>query len=181
MYNSFFVSFFAFIWSYIDRLYKMSFTRKIFRKLGRNSRKFYNNSIFSKIYKKAGIVFKNSVFYKFFKGIFRLVDIVLNALKSFFGKITKSSEIRRDLGYYSKDMTRGFEFVYELLIFLGIFLIILKLMGSNIALKMPVIFIFVGFLGTLINGLEIVIIKESKILNFFLDLFRLDKGGEEWW
>lgn len=182
MYNSLFVSFTMQIVNFVKKLYGNSLIRKINYKIKNFNTKVASGSKFLHFFDGGNNIFKNSVFAKFVYKFFKFLDFLFNKLKKFNQKLAKNSEVADTLGYVTADVVYGLKLIYEIFFFLGLGLFFMKLLGIlDLSFKISFGFILLWFLGKLINPKELLIIQNSKFLNFFLDIFRLDKGGENWW
>lgn len=182
MYNSIFIGLIMKITRSIQKLYRGSFTHLLISKLDRFLRIVYRGSYLNKVNKESEELFKNSYIYKGIGLVFRLVDRFLNFIGDIVRKITKGSKISESLGFYSQSISSGLRLFYETLILLGVLLTLGRLFGlGSLPLYFNVLMILFGRVGIYLNGLEVIAIRESAFINFFLELFKVDEGGENWW
>lgn len=182
MYNSIFIGLIMTITRSVQKMYKHSLTCHIFSTLERYIRIIYRGSLLHGFNRSSESIFKNSFTYKGVGYIFMLMDKVLDFLKDFVNRIAFGSEVSKGLGYYSSSIASALRLFYETFVLLGIILIIGNFLGyKGIPILFNLLLIGLGLFGIHLNGLELTAIEESAFINFFLDLFKEDKGGENWW
>lgn len=182
MYNSLVVALIMHVVRAVQSIYRKSFIRKIMFVLKTHIRRWIKGSVVLQILNRDGVIFKNSIVYGIIAKLFSLFDSLMRALHRFNIKLTEGSRVSEGLGDYSKDISSGLRFVYELLFFTGIVFLVMGFTGfSNVSPVISAVLIIMGVIGYLIKGYEIVSIENSVAANFVLDLFRLDKEGENWW
>lgn len=182
MYNSIFIGLIMKITRSIQKLYRSSFTHLLISKLDRILRIVYRGSYLNKVNKGSEEIFKKSYIYKGIGMVFKLVDRFLNFIGDLVRKIAVGSEISEGLEFYSKSISTGLRLFYETFILLGILLTLGGLFGlRSLPIYFNVLIILIGIVGIYLNGLEVTAIKESTFVNFFLELFKVDEGGENWW
>ena len=93
------------------------------------------------------------------------------AQKSFFlGSAFKSLE----------DFDEIIGMISNIMFYTGVFTLILSaILRAKIIL--PLAFIVLGIILSLLKGKYMEILKGSKVLEFFTSFFKLDEGGENWW
>ena len=181
MYNSLFVSFMMKIANFVSGVYRYSLIHKIQNKIKNFNKKVASGSKIRNFFSDYK-VFKNSNFKKFVYGFFGGLSILFKNLKNFNAEISKDSEVADTFGYATQNINSGLKLIYEIFFFLGTLMFFTKLLGIlDYSYKISLSFVLLWFLGRIINSKEILILKNSAFLNFFLDIFRLDKGGESWW
>ncbi|NLW42028.1 MAG: hypothetical protein GXY89_02700 [Tissierellia bacterium] len=182
MYNSIFIGLIMTITRSVQKMYKNSLTYRIFSTVERYIRIIYRGSLFHSFNKSSEGIFKNSFIYKGVRCIFKILDNILDFLRGLIKKIGFNSEISKGLDYYSSSMASALRLFYETFVLLGIILIIGNFLGyKGIPILFNLLLIGLGLFGIHLNGLELTAIEESAFINFFLDLFKEDKGGENWW
>lgn len=181
MYNSVLVSFCHMLAVKFSKLYKTSFIHKISSSLRKKHEIYKETSLAYKIFRKLRGVFESSFIYKLSLGLLRATDRLFKVLFTKKSRLTAGSDIANSLDLYSLDLRYGLRLFYESLVFLSLFFILGRIFFHGPSIKISLIFLVLGLLGISISGKEFQIIKTSKTLNFFLDIFRLDQGGESWW
>lgn len=182
MYNSFVVALIMRVVRAVQDIYKNSYIKRFIGILKKHFRKLTEGSVFLEILNRDGIMFKNSYTYKLIGKFFGLFDWILKGFHGLTLKLTKGSRFSEGLGDYSRDITSGLGFVYDLLFFTGLVFLLGGLVGfSLVSPTISIVLIAVSLIGKVLNGSELIIIKNSAVANFVLDLFRLDKEGDEWW
>lgn len=182
MYSSIFIGLIMKVTRSIQKIYKNSLIHKILKGLQRFFRIIYRGSFLYKFNRMGEVIFKRSIFYKIVGIIFTILDKILNFFKYLFSKISKGSILSVGFRYYSRSIAAGIRLFYETFVFLGLILLAGNLMGlSGLSIYFSIALFLIGLLGVYLNGVELIALKESAFVNFFLDIFREDKGGEEWW
>lgn len=181
MYNSVLVRLLHKLGTGFSKLYKTSFIHKVFHTLGKKISICYRNSYLSVFSKNLRRVFEASFIYKLSVGVLKGFDRALGALFDGKKKLTSGSEIANNLDLYTLDLRYGLRLFYESLVFLGIIFIPGKLIFGLPSFKVIGILLVLGLFGISISGKEFQMVKTSKFLSFFGDIFKLDKGGESWW
>ncbi len=181
MYNSVLVSFCHLLAVKFSKLYKTSCIHKISSSLRKNHERYKETSLVYKIFRNLRRVFESSFIYKLSLGILKATDRFFKVLFTKKSRLTSGSDIANSLDLYSLDLRYGLRLFYESLVFLSLFFILGKIFFHGPSLKVSLLLLALGLFGIAISGKEFQIIKTSKTLNFFLDIFRLDQGGESWW
>lgn len=181
MYNSIFLNILSYIGSNIQKLYRHSLLNRTLTSFNRIFNKAYEESLFCAFSRSIKPIFKNSFVYRLVNLIIRFFDFVISFLFNKRKKLTESSELANSLDLYSIDVRYGLRLFYETFIILGFLLLAGKLFGYGLSIYFSIGMILLGLFGIFISGKEFQIIKSSIVLNFILDIFRLDKGGESWW
>lgn len=182
MYNSFVVALIMKVVKAVQKIYRKSYIRKIVYYIKTQLTKMAKGSVVLQLLLRDGVVFTNSITYRIISGFFGLLNLFFKKLFSINEKITLGSKFSDGLKEYSKDISTGLLFMYHLLGFTGAVLIISRLIGySFISPVIGIIMLAIGIFGLLINGHEIAAIENSLVANYILDIFRLDKDGENWW
>lgn len=182
MYNSIFIGLIMKITRSLQKMYKNSLIHRMFSTIDRYIRIIYRGSLINRINKNNEMVFKNSLVYIGVGKLFKIFDVVLDFLKDFVNKISTGSILTDDLKYYSRSISSGLRLFYKTFVILGVVLILGNLLGhKGLPIGFSAILVILGILGIFLNGLEVIALKESSIINFFLDLFKEDEGGENWW
>lgn len=181
MYNSVLVSFCHSLAVKFSKLYKTSFIHKISSSLRKNHEIYKETSLVYKVFRNLRGVFEGSFIYKMSLGLLKAIDRFFKVLFTKKSRLTAGSDIANSLDLYTLDLRYGLRLFYESLVFLSLILLLGRIIFPGPSIKVALVLLALGLFGISISGKEFQIIKTSKTLNFFLDIFRLDQGGESWW
>ncbi|MDO5028672.1 MAG: hypothetical protein Q4E36_05345 [Bacillota bacterium] len=164
-----------------SKLYKTSLIHKISSRIRKNFTSYKEYSLINKIFQSLRGVFQASFVYRISLKLLRIFDGLLGFLFTKKTRLTAGSEIANSLDLYSIDLRYGLRLFYESLVFLAIIFIPGRIFLGFPSFKLSGILLVLGLFGILISGKEFQIVKTSKFLEFFIDIFSLDQGGESWW
>lgn len=178
MYNSITVSIVMKCIHSFQEYYQYSLLKKFTDKL-RPIKDVYEESYIYKTINREG-VFENSLLFKIYYGFFY-------GLNSFFTFLNKKliSPIRNSLFLGSfeeifRDLNSFVAFIFSIFLYSGLFSMLTSIIARK-NFKLSFLIFILGFIGRLFRNKYKIILENSKILNFFLEFFKLDKDGEPWW
>ncbi|MBU5670169.1 hypothetical protein KQI68_10035 [Peptoniphilus sp. MSJ-1] len=161
-------------------LYEDSFTKKIFDAIKRPITIAIENSKVHEFLNNEKPIFKGSFIYKIYSKLFKLIEKLMGFLrKVLVPQIDKSILLSQTFNSLDNfDEVMGI--ISNIIFYCGLVTTIISLIVRE-SFVIPLFIMIFGLIASIFKGYYLKIIKDSKVLEFFLSFFDLDKGGEEWW
>lgn len=184
MYNSVLVRFLMKIWNTLESWYENSLVNKIGNSISKFFKTISKGSVAKEIFTEDVDIIENTLFYRIYS---KLVDIYNNIFK----KMNDGLKPAKENSIYSKTVNGLFKNNLELIktfsiffMFFGIGIIInsfirgIFLSGAVIG---SIILILLGLFILYLDELVIVILENSWFVNFIINIFKVEEGGDQWW
>lgn len=164
----------------LQRGYAHSMTRRLLSHFG-GVNICWKNSLVHKMLTKEKPLFAGSFFCRLFCVFFAAVAWICRKLHQWLISPLRNSLLAGGLEEMMTDFNGLCAFLSLLLLYTGIFTFVLSFFFHH-GMKIALLFFFAGLLGSALQGRYVQILQGSKILDFFLDFFRLDRKEEDqWW
>lgn len=160
--------------------YEDSITKKVHDFVTKPIAKTFEASRTKKILTGTRPIFKDGLIYKLYRGLFKLMEKFMIFLGRVFVPLIKNSFFLGSTFRALNSFDELAGIISNIMFYTGIFTTVLALiLKANILI--PLAFILMGLILSLLKGRYMDIIMGSKVLEFFISFFKLDEGGENWW
>lgn len=178
--NSLTIRFLNKIYRVFSDSYKDSFTKKSWDFIKNPIERNFQNSKTREVLAGEKVLFENTFIYKIYSKLFNLIERFMKFLGRIFLPMIKNSFF---LGGAYKSLNSFDEIaglISNIMFYSGILTLIISFLLKG-KIIIPLGFIVMGLILSLLKGRYMEIIMGSKFIEFFTSFFKLDEGGENWW
>lgn len=179
MYNSVTVTIIMKIVTSLGQWYQYSMIHHFLRKLSFLG-SWYRESKTCRFLTNTRPLFEETVFYKLLRGFFQGLAWICKKLHKIFFRPIRESLFLGAIDEFNSSFNQVMALISLIFLYTGLFTTFLGILTRH-GMRWPLVLLVVGILGSLLQGKYETILKNSILLEFFLDFFRLDKGDESWW
>ncbi|MDD7351821.1 MAG: hypothetical protein PUG84_00020 [Peptoniphilaceae bacterium] len=178
--NSLTIRFLNKIYTSFGEYYENSLTKRVHDFITKPIAKTFANSKAKNVLAGDKVLFEHTFIYKIYRGLFNLIEKFMNLLGNIFVPMKKNSFFLGSLMTSLDDFDQIAGIISNIMFYTGIFTLIISLI-IKAKLIIPIAFIVLGLILSLLKGKYMEIIRGSKCIEFFTSFFKLDEGGENWW
>ena len=178
--NSLTIRFLNKIYRVFSDSYKDSYTKKSWDFIKNPIAKTFSTSKTREVFAGEKILFENTFIYKIYSKLFNLIERFMKFLRKIFLPMINNSFF---LGGAYKSLNSFDEIaglISNIMFYSGILTLVISLLFKG-KIIIPLAFIVMGLILSLLKGRYMEIIMGSKFIEFFTSFFKLDEGGENWW
>lgn len=179
MYNSVTVSLIMKLVTTLEKWYRHSGIHGFFKRLSFIG-EHYRASATYRFLTSEKPVLEGSFFLKLIQGLFLGLSWICKKLHQVLFVPLRDSLFFRGIDTFNQSLNQILALISLILLYTGLFTLVASIFQSR-RIKLSLLLMGVGLIGSLLQGKYEACLEHSKVLDFFLDFFRKDKGEESWW
>ena len=184
MYNSVIIRFLVKIWDILVFCYEKSLVKRIGSSIGKLLSKLSKASIFKSLFTEDLNIIENTFLYKVYENVIDFYNNISKKMNTGLKKIQRASITSGTLDKLFKDNLDLIKTFSIFFMFFGIGVIINSIVRGTIlvgSILASVILIIMGLIVLQLGEKTLVILNNSWIVSFVLNMFRVEEGGDQWW